>query len=206
MVRKTFIKQANVALNIPDDVNEFVANNNTIVLCVTGNPYFPNLATKITTLGTNNKLLEETEAAFNSTPQRASKEERDNIYQIVIRNLRAIGRGVQDVADDDIVNAEAIIKSAGLDVRGTGGRTKVYNTAKNGNTEGSVVLKADGPGQHDWRVRTDDTDWAFLDSSRGLIKIVPNLVSGTLYYFQNCKSLPNDEKGEWSPSIKIRIQ
>ena len=206
MERNNFIRQANITLKISKNANKFVANNNTIVLAMTGNSYFPNLATKVMQFETVNKLLEKTEAAFNSTPQRATKQERNNVFQLVVKILRAIGRGVQDVADDDIVNAEAIIKSAGFTVRKSGSRNIPYNTAKDGDEEGSVVLKGDGPGAHDWRMSIDNKEWYYLPSSKKSTKIIRNLVSGTLYYFQNCKALARDEKGEWSPSIKFRIQ
>lgn len=206
MTTKPFIRQANVALNIPDDVNEVVASNNAIIIALEGNPLFPELALKVTELRTSNKLLEATEASFNSMPQKATKNERDDVLLLVIKNLRAIGRGVQELADADVTHAATIITSAGLAVKKSAGRTKVVNTAEDGDEDGSVVLTGQASGPHDWRISTDELNWSYLPSSLMAKTIVRNLVSGTVYYFQNRRMLANSERGEWSASIKIRIQ
>lgn len=206
MAKKPFIRQANVALNIPKDVNKVVAYNNSIIMAMEGNPLYQELAPKVTELKTNNKLLEETIASFNSIPQKATKNERDDALQLVIKNLRSIGRGVQEIADADVIHAETIIAGAGLKVRGSSYRPVIYNTAEDGDEEGSVILTGQASGPHDWQISKDEINWLYLPSSLMSKTIERNLVSGTVYYFQNRRMLAKGKKGEWSASIKIRIQ
>jgi len=68
-----------------------------------------------------------------------------------------------------------------------------------------VDLTGEGAGAHEWRISTEEINWTLLPASLIAKTTVPDLTPGTVYYFQNRRMLPNNEKTEWSQSVKIRV-
>lgn len=83
---------------------------------------------------------------------------------------------------------------------------KQQNTVVDGVKEGTVDLIAEGSGPHEWRKSTDEKEWTPLPASRTSKTTAKDLKSGELYSFQNRMMLTNDEKTEWSQSVKIRVR
>ena len=119
-------------------------------------------------------------------------------------DLRSLRNDVQERADADPANAEAIIASSGMSAKFQGHHGKQQNTAKESVDQGSVDLTGEGAGAHEWRISTDEINWTLLPASLVAKTTVPDLTPGTVYSFQNRRMLPNNEKSEWSQSVKIR--
>jgi hypothetical protein len=93
-----------------------------------------------------------------------------------------------------------------MSIKKTASHGKQLNTAKDGMEEGSVILTGEGAGPHEWRMSYDEKEWTYLSASWSAKTTVTGIVSGTLCFFQNRMILTNDEKSEWSQSVRIRVK
>lgn len=205
MNENILIKQAIVALNFPSIMGEFLVYSKTIGLCMEGNSYFTSLVAKVAKLIADNAILDEVETAFNTVPPRVTVKVRNAALRVVKKDLRSLGLEVQLIANEDPENAEIIITSAGFSVKRRTGHTRKQNTVINGSVEGSVNLIGVGPGPHEWRMSTNGIDWTFGSASGNSTSTVYNLVSGTVYFFQNQQILTYNRRSPWSQSVKIRV-
>ena len=206
MTSANLMKKATVALNLPTVISDLIVFANAIVLAMQNNAYFTGFVTKITELSANLKVLENLEAACNTKPPTASVSARNAALVAVQNDLRTLRNDVQNIADADPANSLAIIESSGMSVKKAITHSGRQNTAEDGVEEGSVDLTAEGAGAHEWRMSTDDETWTLLSASFTSKTTVSDLTPGTVYYFQNRKMLPNNEKSDWSQSVKIRVK
>lgn len=205
MTSTNLVKRVTVVLNFPKVISSFIVFVHAIILAMKNNPYFVSLADKITQLSDDLSSLEELEAACNTTPPTASVETRNVALGRVQDDLRTLRNDVQNIADIDPTNAQSIIVSSGMSVKKGTIHGKQQNTAENGVEEGSVDLTAEGSGAHEWRMSTDGENWTALPATLISKTTVSGLTPGMVYYFQNRRILPNNEKSEWSQAIKIRV-
>jgi len=91
-------------------------------------------------------------------------------------------------------------------VKITNNRGKQQNTATNGIETGTVNLTAEGSGPHNWRYSTDEVEWTYLPGNRTSKLSAAGFTPGVVYSFQNQMALANDQKTEWSQSVKLRIR
>jgi len=201
---KTLIKRIIVVLNFPKVISNFIVYAKAIAKAMDGNPRFTAQAVKVTKLKNDITALDVAETAFSTVPPTITIEERDQALKLVKADLRSLCRDVQSIADADIENAPAIVASAGMSIKRDSTHKTPKNTAADGAEEGSVDLKGEGAGPHDWRMSTDDKNWTLLSGIRGSRTTVFGLTSGTVYYFQNRRMLPHDVKTDWTPSVKFR--
>lgn len=206
MNERTLIKQAIASLNFPTPVNDFIICAHAIGTSMDGNPYFTASASNVTQLKAHTKTLDDLETDCKTNPLPKTTKARDAARKVVENALRNLRLEVQKVANNDLLNAETIIKSAGMSVKNPTLRGKQQNTAEDGIEEGSVDLTAEGTGPHEWRKSTDDKAWELLPSSRTSKTTVRDLAPGEVYFFQNRRMLTNDEKTEWSQSVKLRVR
>ena len=200
------IKLSTVVLNFPAVVAVFIVYSKTIYMAMFENPLFAALAAKVASLYIDITALELAEAGFKTIKPTHTASERDAALEKVKADLRSLRNDVQEMASADPTNAESIIESAGMSAKGQAVHGKRQNTAKDGVEQGSVDLTAEGAGPHEWRMSTDDLTWTLLPSSYKAKTTVTDLTTGTNYSFQNRRMLPNDEKSEWSQSIKIMVR
>lgn len=206
MTVSNLMKRVTVALNFPTVISSFIVFVNAIILAMEHNAYFASLVPKITQLSSDLKILENLEAACNTKPPTASVSARNAALLMVQNELRTLRNDVQNIADADPGNAQAIIESSGMSVKKPITHSGRQNTAEDGVDEGSVDLTAEGAGVHEWRMSTDDETWTLLPASFTSKTTVKELTTGLVYYFQNRRIQPNHEKSEWSQSVKIRVR
>lgn len=200
------IKLRTVALNFPRIVAVFIVYAKAIYLAMFDNPIFTASAVKVANLIADIIALEIAEAGFKRKKPTHTISERNRALEKVKADLRSLRNHVQELADADPVNAESIIESAGMSSKAQAIHGKQQNTAKDGVESGSVELRAEGAGPHNWRISTDGIEWTLLSSSRRARKTVKDLKPGIIYYFQNQRMLPNDAESEWSQSVKIMVR
>ena len=206
MKMKTILKRVTVALNIPTAVSNLIVFARAILLAMLNNPRFVAAASTLIDLGANIKVLEDAESACKTKPPTESIANRNKAKEAVKANLRALRLIVQQAVDNDPENAISIITSANMSVKNESSHGKQQNTAEVGIEIGTINLTAEGEGAHEWRMSTDDKTWIPLSASHDSKTIASDLESGTIYYFQNHRILPRNEKWEWSQSIKIRTR
>ena len=195
-----------MALNYPTTIADFVMYSKTIYKAMFNNPTFTSLATKVTALNIDVLALDVAETNCNSIPPAGTTAVRNAALEKVKADIRVFRNDVQSIADATAVNAEAIIKSAGMDIKKGTLPGKRKNSAKDDVEEGSVILTADTPGPHEWRMSDDEKIWTLLPSGLTAKTSVSGLTSVKIYYFQNRQMLKNNVKGEWCQSVKIRVK
>lgn len=198
-------KLITVVLNFPTVIAVFIVYAKTIYAAMFENPHFTASAAKVTKLNTDIAVLDAAETGCKTTPPTKTVEERNVALEKVKADLRSLRNDVQEAADADPANAEAIIANAGMSLKDQAHHGKQQNTAKDGVEQGSVDLTAEGAGAHEWRISTDELNWTLLPASLTAKTTVTDLTPGSVYYFQNRRMLPNNEKSEWSQSVKIRV-
>ena len=202
---KTIVKRIIASMNLPLKNYDLLIFGKAVFKAMSGNTNFTTSAAKVTTLGTDVAALDAAITACQTKPPTSSVDARNVILEMVKADLRALRNDVQTVADANPSKAESIITSAAMSIKKPTNHSKQQNKAVNGAEEGSVKLTAEGPGPHEWRDSTDGITWKLLPSSASSKTIVRNLVSGTVYYFQNRRILPRGVETEWSQSVKIRV-
>jgi len=206
MNTRSVLKQVIATLNFPFAVPDFIIYSFTIYSSMDSSPYFPGLSTQIAKLLVDTNSLEDYEKAHAVTPGGKATQDRNTARLLVENDLRDLRLDVQKIANADPPNALKIIKSAGMWVKNPGLRGKQKNSVVDGPEEGTLLLTGEGSGPHNWRISTDEKVWTNLTSSRNSKSTAENLISGVVYYIQNRRMLPRNEKSEWSQSIKFRVK
>jgi len=199
------IKLCTVVLNFPTVIAVFIVYAKAIYMAMFENPYFTDSAAKVTKLNTDIAALDAAETGCKTSPPTKTVEERNAALEKVKADLRSLRNDVQEAADADPANADAIIASAGMSTKDQAHHGKQQNSAKDGIDQGSVDLAGEGAGAHEWRISTDELSWTLLPASLTAKTTVTDLTPGTVYTFQNRRMLPNNQKSEWSQSIKMRV-
>jgi hypothetical protein len=202
----TIVKRIIVALNLPSQNAAFIVFAKAIFKAMSGNAYFTSFSAKITEFGTDITALDAAETGCSTKPATSTTAARDAAMEKVKSDLYYLRDGVQQIAEEDPSNAEAIILSAAMGIKKSSPHARKQNTVADGSEEGSVNLVGEGSGPHEWRISTDEKTWTILASSLTSKTTVNGLIPGTVYYFQNRQILTSDQKGEWSQIVKLRLK
>jgi len=206
MNENTLNKQATAVLNPPDAINDFIIFAQKVGRMMDASPYFSASAALIAKLVADTQILDDLEIVCVTSPLTTNTKARDAARVVVEKDLRGLRLDVQKAADADPLNAETIITSAGMSVKMTNYRGKQQNTATNGIEAGTVNLTAEGRGPHNWRYSTNEIEWTYLPGNRTSKLTAGGFTPGVLYSYQNQMALTNDQKTEWSQSVKLRIR
>jgi len=206
MNENTLNKQATAVLNLPDAINDFIIFAQKVGRMMDASPYFSASSPLIAKLVADTKTLDDLEIVCVAFPLPTNTKARDAARVVVENDLRGLRLDVQKVANADPLNAETIITSAGMSVKMINNRGKQQNTATNGIETGTVNLTAEGRGPHNWRYSTDEKEWTYLPGNRTSKLTATGFTPGVLYSYQNQMALTNDQKTEWSQSVKLRIR
>jgi hypothetical protein len=194
-----------VALNFPKGINKTIGYSMSICQDMTGNVHFPGSVTKVALLKTRNDVLVTAETNFCLKPPTVTIEERDSALAKVKETLHSLKADVQEVANASPEDAALIIVSSGMAIKKSTSHGNQKNSVNDGKVEGTVLLKAETRGPHDWRWGIDGTVWS-SKSTRSSRTKVANLIPGELYQFQNRPILTKDQEAQWSQVIKFRVR
>ena len=191
-------------LKLPNSISALILVIRSIIKAMTGNIWFTTITPPLNTVTTDTDTLESSHAiALNRAKGAASS--RDDKKATVLKDAHALLAYVQGIADNNPANAEAIILSAGMNVRAKGGRKIIDFKALHGEVSGTVNIiakAAENNASYEWQQSTDGTNWTMLPVTRKVKTSVSNLIPGTTYYFRYRPVLRKGE-GEWSQIIKI---
>jgi len=191
-------------LKLPNRVAALILVLRNIIAAMTGNAWFTSPSPTLAAVTTDTNNLETGHAtALNKTKGAVSA--RDDKKVIVIKDAHALLAYVQGIADANPASAEAIILSAGMNVKSKGGKKKVEFTATHGSVSGVVNLAtavAESGASYEWQQSPDGVNWTNLPVTRKVKATVTNLTPGTLYYFRTRPVLRSGE-GNWSQFVKI---
>ena len=179
-----------------------------LLAALTGNAHVPNPSPPLTTL---TGLLATYETAETATRTRAAGTVGTrNVARTALKScIKALVACVQQAADADPENAEAIITSTSLSVRKTPARTKAPFSVKQGTVSGSVILTVKSAGTHasyDWEMSIDGAKtWTELPSTTRTKTTVNALPVGTNVMFRY-RFLTPAGQGDWSQPLGILVK
>ena len=155
------------------------------------------------------RLADELQLAYDKSQSRPSKEQTALVHTKAFEldtQLTALGNYVQRIANDNTENGEAIIFSAGMDVKRTGGSTQRSFTVNNTPYEGKVELvsRAEGRASYIWQYSLDQEEWTTALVTLQATATISDLKPGKRYYFRVAPVL-KDEQGPWKGPINIIV-
>jgi len=192
-------------LNLRVPVLDLITLAKTIVTNMTGNPYFKTPVPPLTTLSGDNTKLE-TDQATAATKTKGAVAARDAQRAIVVADLHLLKAYVQSVANADEANAEAIIKSAGMNVRKVTPRIKQDLTMKPGKVSGEVMIvaKSAGRASYEWQWSTDGKTWTSLPGTLQAKTTLTNQTPGTTIYARH-RAITKAGVGDWGQAASILV-
>ena len=128
-----------IKLNLP--VPALIKAVKAVAAALTNNPHFPNLNPSLATLNASLAALDAAETAT-KTRAKGTVPPRNAARMQLLSDMYAAKASVQQVADANPEQAEAIIASAGMGVRKSTPHAKPTFSARAGVTSGSVKLAA----------------------------------------------------------------
>jgi hypothetical protein len=115
---------------------------------------------------------------------------------------------VQQAADSDVANAEAIIKSASMGVKKRPApKVKAELEVKYGNVSGMALLiaKSFGRASYLWQMSTDGLNWSPLPMTLRANTAVHGLTPGVKYFFRLKVTTKNGER-DWTQTVSLLMK
>jgi hypothetical protein len=115
---------------------------------------------------------------------------------------------VQQSADADVANAEAIIKSASMGVKKRPApKVKAELEAKYGKVSGMALLvaKSFGRASYLWQMSTDGSNWSTLPTTLRANTAVQGLTPGVKYFFRLKVTTKNGER-DWTQTVSLLMK
>jgi hypothetical protein len=192
----------------PRSPKGFVAYAKGILAAWTGNASLPNPTPTLAVFGADITALDQaaTNALDRSPVAVAERNARAlKVYQDLGHLLDYLQGLVQ--AQTSLVDAIALIKSAGFDVRQAAYRQKADLAAKATALPGTALLVAravPGAGVYYWEVSPDGKTFTSLPDTRKASTTVPNLTVGQTYYFR-MHALTRKGKTDYTPVVAFLV-
>jgi hypothetical protein len=195
-----------VALHVPRRIGAVITFAKSVAAAMTDNPALPSPTFPIATLQTDLLALDAAEALV-LTRAKGTAESRDDKLAAVRADLDSLRAYVQQVANANPAEAEAIIERAGMSVQKPSVHTKGELVAKQGSVSGSVRLVAKSAGDrasYDWQYGTDAKNWTAALPTLQAKTDIEGLVPATLYYFR-VRPLTKAGVGDFSQVVSLIV-
>jgi hypothetical protein len=195
-IMKTIVKMGMSQLSI----EKKIVKTRFIVTSMTGNANFTTPSPALATITANVNALETACLAAKG----GGKDDTANMRakeMILDFSLKSLGAYVEGIANASPINAEAIVLSAGMDVKAKGKPATIdFVVQPQGQGAVKVMCKATKRATYEFQVSTDlssDANWQWIYSgTRGRI-IMNGLSSGKQYYFRSAV-IDKNGFGPWS--------
>ncbi len=200
------IRRIIAVLKLPKAIASAIAKARLIVSSMTGNAHFPIPSPALATVTTHIDELEAAETEAQKRTQGAA-EARNVALAVVAEDLRDLTAYVQQIADATPASSEAIIQSAGLQVKQVTSRTKPDFEVKNDKVSGTVLLIAKSAGNrtsHDWQSSNNGSNFTALPSTIQAKTKVSGLTPASRMYFRH-RLVTKDGPQSWSQTVSIVV-
>jgi hypothetical protein len=195
-------------LKLSPRIKNVIAFAQSVATSMTGNTSFPSPIPTLAIFEADVAALNAAESAVLARTKGAV-ETRNAKLAIVRSDLEKLKTYVQGVADAaNPSNAEAIIQSAGMDLRKVTFRDKATLAVKQGSVSGTVKLAAKAVAKraaYDWQYSTDQKTWTSLPQTLQAKTGVSALTSGTTYYFR-FQALTMTGMEDWSQPQALLVK
>jgi hypothetical protein len=196
------------ALKITNSAPKLLVRGDGMVLGVTGSSLLTGAATAAATLKTSLDLLRTKQAAVKTggPPARAARDLARDQVKLDMQSLLAV---VQQIADANPSQAEAVLTAAGMFVRQVTVRTKPDLAIFQGTSSGMVNVRAKSRGRgttYWWAVSTDEKAWTVqpLPTKKAKTSFA-NLTPGTTYFFR-FQTFNASGMSDWSQIISFMVK
>ncbi len=183
----TTVHRCIAVLKLPAQVALIISIAKAIIVALTGNKSFPSPQPALAVISAAIAELETAEASAQSRLKGAvaARNEKRTALVKLLEQLRGY---VQTIADADPAHAEALIGSAGMNVKRVTARRKRVFAVAQGDITGSVTLTAPaakGHASYEWEVSTDGgKTWQMLPPSLWSKTVVTGLQAGVEHAFR----------------------
>jgi hypothetical protein len=178
-----------------------------IAACMQGNPYFPSPTPPIATLVAHIAELDQAHVVARTKALGTAKA-RDAKLRVVEDDLKTLRSCVETVANTyAFEEGVAVVKSAGMDVKGRTGPRKAPASIKQGGVSGCVVLNVRHPGivtSFDWQQSVDGTTWTDARQTVHAKLVLTGLTPGVRYSFR-FRTLTRKGKSDWSDPLALLV-
>jgi hypothetical protein len=207
-MRTTIIHRVTAVANMPEHVPDQIKQGDAVQAALTNNHYFPlpdpTITAFITALGNYS-----TAATVAQTRAKGTVAARNAAKVVYVGAYHAMRARVQQVADADPENAEAIITSAGFAVRKTSIRQKQTFTVKYGAVAGTVHVIAQAAGSracYEWQYSLDaGKTWVQVPNTMQAKTTVVGLPVATTVEFR-FRVTTKTGMGDWSLPTSILVK
>jgi len=194
-------------LRFPDEVAGKIARCIAIKDAITGNSYFTTPTPTMVDFGTHITALQDAQATVD-LGKAGGTGERDAALNIVLIDANHLQDYVQGIADATPEEAEQIIESAGMFIKGKGGKQPQGYKA---GSELSGTVKLTTPAFSIlrpivWEISTDNINWTLCRVSRLTECTKSGLTSDQLYYFRYFTIDENNEPTPYSEITSCRVK
>jgi hypothetical protein len=200
------IPRVSVALNPSTHVPDLITQAKAVVSALTGNVYFPSPTPSLATMSTHIAELELAETVA-QTKAKGAAAARDVKLRALQDDLHAIKSYIQQIANANPGNAEAIVTSTTLTLRKATPRIKQDLAAKHGAVSGSVRLVAKSAGHrasYQWQWSLDQKVWTDLPVTIQARTTVLNLTPAVMHYFRY-HPVTKTGPGDWSQVVSLLV-
>jgi hypothetical protein len=207
-IPKVVIKHILVALNLRKykKIGAFIAKAKLIRESINGNTWFPNPPVDVSDNGTFDDHIKDLDAAQTKALTRVigAVQDRDVKKGVAVGDINLLKAYVQSVADANPENAEAIIISAGLDVKHIGKADKDDLSVKPKKGESGTMIararKEEGTLANLWEYTIDDgTTWNDMDATSKCSTEITGLTPGDTIIVRH-RPILRKGKGTWIQS------
>jgi hypothetical protein len=211
---KVIIKHIIAVLNLRKyrKINAYIAKVKLVRQSMDGNSWFPAPPVDVTVGGTFNNNISDLDDAETKALTRVigAAQERDVKKGVVDGNLNLLKAYVQSVADENPENSEAIIISAGLDVKHIGKADKDDISVKPKKGESGTMIararKVEGTIANLWEYTVDDgVNWNELEATSKCSTEITGLTPGDTIIVRH-RPILRKGKGTWiqsAPAIVV---
>ena len=159
-----------------------------VVVAMTGNAHFPTPSPALSVITTDANNLEAAHTAA-QTRAKGTSPHMHAMAKVLELSLQALANYVENIANADPNNAEAIITSAGMEMKKTGLQNpRVLHVVASAKGQVTLTCPASRDASYRWDVATGDptieANWKMLIEVRQSKHIQNGLISGTYYHFR----------------------
>jgi len=204
-------KHVVVVFKFASNVPQFMQDAATLLSIITGpnaKKHIKITAKMVAQIKAHLKVLTQKQTAVKSGA-RGAVLFRDIAVTELQNDIRELIRLVQKKADEtkDELEKVVVIKSCGMQIKKTGGRTRQVFSAENDLAQGGVILRASSGGRratHQWEYSLNKVNWVTLPATWQATTRVMGLTPGAKYYFRH-RLLTTDGEGNWEITRALRV-
>jgi hypothetical protein len=200
-------KRPIAVIKLPRDIPGKIMECEAIKDSITGNSFFTTPAPTMSEFGSHIAKVISAQAELDSG-KAGGTAERDAALDTMLLDASRLVNYVQGIADTTPASSEQIIESAGMYIRGKGGKS-IQSYEVTSDESGIVTLTTPLiPKQHPiiWEISSDNITWTLFKISRLSVCKVNGLTSGHLYYFRYYTVDDNNENTPLSEITSCRVK